>query len=98
MRANRSDRPDGLPSIPARVGSETRLRADLRATPIWSLIINGKMEVDGVAPLVGRCRWHLPRSIRQELCIDDVSGNFNEWFTGSLRSLVHGRFPNGLAA
>jgi hypothetical protein len=84
--------------VAARVGSETRLRADLRSVPIRSLITDGQMEVSGVAPLIGRCRWHLPRSIRYELYNDDVSGDFNERLTESLRSLVHEGFPNGVAA
>jgi hypothetical protein len=66
--------------------------------PIRSLITDGKMEVGGAAPLVGRCRWHLPRSIRQELYNDEVSGDFNERLTGSLRSLVHEGFPSGAMA
>jgi YgiT-type zinc finger domain-containing protein len=95
--------PGGRPAlqrhpVAARVGSETRLRADLRSVPIRSLITDGKMEVGGAAPFVGRCRWHLPRSIRQELYNDDVSGDFNERLTDSLRSLVHEGFPNGVAA
>ena len=84
--------------IAARVGSETRLRADLKSVPIRSLVTDGKMDVGGIAPLVGRCRWHLPRSIRYELYNDDVSGAFNERLTESLRSLVHEGFPNGVAA
>ena len=84
--------------VAVRVGSETRLRADLRSVPIRSLVTDGKMEVSGAAPLVGRCRWHLPRSIRYELYNDDVSGDFNERLTDSLRSLVHEGFPNGVAA
>jgi len=95
--------PGGRPAlrhhpVAARVGSETRLRADLRSVPIRSLITDGKMEVGGAAPFVGRCRWHLPRSIRYELYNDDVSGDFNERLSGSLRSLVHSRFPNEVAA
>ena len=95
--------PGGRPAlqrhpVAARVGSETRLRADLRSVPIRSLITDGKMEVGGAAPFVGRCRWHLPRSIRYGLYNDGVSGDFNERLTGSLRSLVHSRFPNGVAA
>jgi hypothetical protein len=42
--------------VAARVGSETRLKADLKSVPIRSLITDGKMEVGGAAPLVGRCR------------------------------------------
>jgi hypothetical protein len=84
--------------VAARVGSETRLRADLKSVPIRSLITDGQMEVSGVAPLIGRCRWHLPRSIRYELYNDDVSGDFNERLTESLRALVHEGFPNGVAA
>ena len=95
--------PGGRPAlrrhpVAARVGSETRLRADLRSVPIRSLITDGKMEVGGAAPFVGRCRWHLPRTIRYGLYNDDVSGDFNERLSGSLRSLVHSRFPNGVAA
>ena len=95
--------PGGRPAlrrhpVAARVGSETRLRADLRSVPIRSLITDGKMEVGGAAPFVGRCRWHLPRSIRQELYNDEVSGDFNERLTDSLRSLVHEGFSNGVAA
>jgi len=95
--------PGGRPAlqrhpVAARVGSETRLRADLRSVPIRSLITDGKMEVGGAAPFVGRCRWHLPRSIRQELYNDDVGGDFNERLTDSLRSLVHEGFSNGVAA
>jgi hypothetical protein len=99
--------PDGGPGgrsalqrhpVAARVGSETRLRADLRSVPIRSLITDGKMEIAGVAPFVGRCRWHLPRSIRYGLYNDDVSGDFNERLTGSLRSLVHEGFPSGAMA
>ena len=95
--------PGGRPAlrrhpVAARVGSETRLRADLRSVPIRSLITDGKMEVGGAAPFVGRCRWHLPRTIRYGLYNDEVSGDFNERLSGSLRSLVHSRFPNGVAA
>jgi hypothetical protein len=95
--------PGGRPAfqrhpVAARVGSETRLRADLRSVPIRSLVTDGKMDVGGAAPLVGRCRWHLPRSIRYELYNDNVSGDFNERLTESLRSLVHEGFPNGVAA
>lgn len=95
--------PGGRPAlqrhpVAARVGSETRLRADLRSVPIRSLITDGQMDVSGVAPLVGRCRWHLPRSVRYGLYNDNVSGDFNGRLTDSLRSLVHEGFPNGVAA
>lgn len=80
------------PSPPDADYTPERFNGDAQVIPY------GKMEVGGVAPFVGRCRWHLPRSIRYGLYNDDVSGDFNERLSGSLRSLVHSQFPNGVAA
>lgn len=74
--------------VAARVGSETRLREALREAPLQTLVTDGQMDVSGVAPRVGRCRWHLPRSVRYLLYEDDVKGEANEALTDAMREIV----------
>ena len=95
--------PGGRPAlkrepVAARVGSETRLRDALEERPIQTLITDGKMEVSGTATRTGRCRWHLPRSVRYLLYNDEVTGERNEALTDSIREVVHAEYPNGHAA
>ena len=95
--------PGGRPAlkrepVAARVGSETRLRDALEERPIQTLITDGKMEVSSTAARTGRCRWHLPRSVRYLLYNDEVTGERNEALTDSIREVVHAEYPNGHAA
>jgi hypothetical protein len=61
--------------VAGRVGSETRLHEALSEVSISTLVTDGQMDVSGVADRCGRCRWHLPRSVRHLLYNDDVSGD-----------------------
>jgi hypothetical protein len=84
--------------VGARVGSETRLREALREVPISTLVIDGKMDMVGIADHTGRCRWHLPRSVRYLLYNDAVRGATNERLTREVRQLAHADYANPVAA
>jgi hypothetical protein len=84
--------------VSARVGSETRLRDALRTVPLATLVIDGKMDMVGVADQTGRCRWHLPRSVRYLLYNDGVKGEHNETLTREVGQLAHAAYPNAVAA
>ena len=86
--------PGGRPAlqrkaVAARVGSETRLRDALQDVPIQSLVTDGQMDVSGVAPYRGRCRWHVPRTVRFRFYDDNVAGERNEELTGSIRGVAY---------
>jgi len=103
VRPAQEKEPGGRPAfdrtlVAARAGSETRLREALRDVPIQSLVTDGQMDVSGVAPNVGRCRWHVPRTVRYLLYNDEVTGNRNEALTDSIRAVTYANFPNGHAA
>jgi len=84
--------------VAARVGSETRLREALSEVSVSTLVTDGQMDVSDVADRCGRCRWHLPRSVRHLLYNDDVSGDRNKKITGEVRSLAYTDYPNPVAA
>jgi YgiT-type zinc finger domain-containing protein len=95
--------PGGRPAlnrqpVAARVGSETRLRKALSEVSIATLVTDGQMDVSSVADKTGRCRWHLPRSVRHLLYNDDVSGDRNQQLTGEVRDLVYTDYANPVAA
>ena len=75
--------------VAGRVGSETRLREALGEARVPTLVTDGQMDVSDVADRCGRCRWHLPRSVRHLLYNDDVSGDRNKKLTGEVRSLAY---------
>lgn len=85
--------PGGRPAlrrmpVAARVGSETRLREALQEIPIQSLVTDGQMDVSGTAPYLGRCQWHLPRTVRFRLYDDEVTGEENQQLTDEMREVV----------
>ena len=84
--------------VAGRVGSETRLREALSEARVPTLVTDGQMDVSGVADRCGRCRWHLPRSVRHLLYNDDVSGDRNKKLTGEVRSLAYTDYANPIAA
>jgi hypothetical protein len=84
--------------VAARVGSETRLREALSEVPVSTLVTDGQMEVSSVAERTGRCRWHLPRSVRYLLYNDNVSGQKNHQLTSEVRSLAYADYANPVAA
>lgn len=84
--------------VAGRVGSETRLREALSEVSVSTLVTDGQMDVSDVADLCGRCRWHLPRSVRHMLYNDDVSGDRNQQLTGEVRGLVYTDYANPVAA
>ena len=94
VRPDREGGPGGRPAlqrkaVAARVGSETRLRDALQDVPIQSLVTDGQMDVSGVAPYQGRCRWHVPRTVRFRFYDDNVAGERNEELTGSIRGVAY---------
>jgi hypothetical protein len=84
--------------VAGRVGSETRLREALSEVTVPTLVTDGKMDVSGVADQAGRCRWHLPRSVRYLLYNDDLSGDRNQQLTGEVRELAYTDYANPVAA
>ncbi|PSR02542.1 MAG: hypothetical protein BRD54_04970 [Bacteroidetes bacterium SW_8_64_56] len=84
--------------VAGRVGSETRLREALSEARVPTLVTDGQMDVSDVADRCGRCRWHLPRSVRHLLYNDDVSGDRNKKLTGEVRSLAYTDYANPIAA
>ena len=84
--------------VAGRVGSETRLREALSEVSVTTLVTDGQMDVSSVADRCGRCRWHLPRSVRHLLYNDDVSGDRNKKLTGEVRSLAYTDYANPVAA
>jgi len=84
--------------VAGRVGSETRLREALSEVSVSTLVTDGQMDVSDVADLCGRCRWHLPRSVRYLLYNDDVSGDRNQQLTGEVRELTYTDYANPVAA
>jgi hypothetical protein len=103
VKADKTGGPGGRPSldrqcVAARVGSETRLREALNEVPVSTLVTDGQMEVSSVAEKAGRCRWHLPRSVRYLLYNDNVSGEKNQKLTSEVRDLAHTDCANPVAA
>lgn len=103
VQVDKTGGPGGRPSlnrqfVAARVGSETRLREALNEVPISTLVTDGQMEVSSVAEKAGRCRWHLPRSVRYLLYNDNVSGERNQQLTSEVRSLAYADYANPVAA
>jgi len=84
--------------VAGRVGSETRLREALSEVSVTTLVTDGQMDVSSVADQAGRCRWHLPRSVRHLLYNDDVSGDRNKKLTGEVRGLAYADYANPVAA
>ena len=84
--------------VAGRVGSETRLREALSEAEVPTLVTDGQMDVSDVADRCGRCRWHLPRSVRHLLYNDDVSGDRNQQLTSEVRSLAYTDYANPIAA
>ena len=84
--------------VAGRVGSETRLREALSKVSVSTLVTDGQMDVSDVADQCGRCRWHLPRSVRYLLYNDDVSGDRNQQLTGEVRELAYTDYANPVAA
>jgi len=84
--------------VAGRVGSETRLREALSGADVSTLVTDGQMDVSGVADWCGRCRWHLPRSVRHLLYNDEVSGDRNQQLTGEVRGLAYADYANPVAA
>ncbi|WP_263841464.1 hypothetical protein [Salinibacter sp.] len=84
--------------VVGRAGSETRLREALSEARVSTLVTDGQMDVSGVADRCGRCRWHLPHSVRYLLYNDDVSGDRNQQLTGEVRSLAYADYANPVAA
>jgi YgiT-type zinc finger domain-containing protein len=84
--------------VAGRVGSETRLREALSEIRVPTLVTDGQMDVSSVADQAGRCRWHLPRSVRHLLYNDDVSGDRNKKLTGEVRGLAYADYANPVAA
>jgi hypothetical protein len=93
VRPDPAGGPGGRPAlrrkpVAGRVGSETRLRDVLQEVPIQSLVTDGKMDVTGTAPYLGRCQWHLPRTVRFRLYDDGVTGEENQQLTDEMREVV----------
>ena len=84
--------------VAGRVGSETRLREALSEVSVPTLVTDGQMDVSGIADRCGRCRWHLPRSVRHLLYNDDVSGDRNRKLTSEVRGLAYADYANPVAA
>ena len=84
--------------VAGRVGSETRLREALSEVSVSTLVTDGQMDVSDVADRCGRCRWHLPRSVRYLLYNDGVSGDRNQQLTGEVRELTYTDYANPVAA
>jgi YgiT-type zinc finger domain-containing protein len=84
--------------VAGRVGSETRLREALSKVSVSTLVTDGQMDVSDAADWCGRCRWHLPRSVRYLLYNDDVSGDRNQQLTSEVRELTYTDYTNPIAA
>ncbi len=103
VEPDRMGGPGGRPAlsrqpIAGRVGSETRLREALSEVQVSTLVTDGQMDVSSVAEREGRCRWHLPRSVRYRLYNDDISGEKNQQLTSEVESLAYADYCNPVAA
>jgi hypothetical protein len=79
------------------------LREALNEVFVSTLVTDGQMDVSSVAEKAGRCRWHLPRSVRyllynDLLYNDNVSGEKNQQLTSEVRSLAYADYANPVAA
>lgn len=74
--------------VALRVGSEKDIKPDLESAPIRTLVHDGKMELEQVAKQVGRCRWHVPHTVRAMLYRDGITGAENKRLTSEVSDLV----------
>lgn len=74
------------------------MREALSEVPVSTLVTDGQMDVSSVAEREGRCRWHLPRSVRYRLYNDDISGEKNQQLTSETESLAYAGYANPVAA
>lgn len=85
--------------VAATGGREAAVTEALDPLRIRSLVHDGNLALDDQADHVGRCRWHVPYTVRHLLYRDQIKGTDNTTRTNTLRGALIGREgdPKGLA-
>lgn len=60
------------------VGAEADIKPKLADLQLQSLIHDGNLALEEAAEQVGRCRWHVPYTVRHLLYSDDITGEDNK--------------------
>lgn len=79
-------------------GREADSIAQLDPLKIRSLVHDGNLKLDGQADFVGRCRWHVPYTVKYLFYRNDVSGKDNKKRVERLKNGLerHKADPEGL--
>jgi RNase P subunit RPR2 len=59
-------------------GDEADIKPKLTSLHLQSLIHDGNLALEGAAEQIGRCRWHVPYTVRHLLYKDDITGEDNK--------------------
>jgi len=70
------------------VGKEADIKAFLKEVRIKSLMHDGGLRVDGLCEVEGRCKWHVPYTVRSLLYKDGIKGKDNKERCEHLRTIV----------
>lgn len=89
-QANESKRPPRRQRqlLAVCAGAEADIKALLQPLDINGLIHDGKLDLSSVADHVGRCRWHIPYTVRYLLYKDGIKGKDNKNRVENLRKHV----------
>lgn len=79
-------------------GSEADIVDRLAPLKIRSLVHDGKLSLEGQAEFVGRCRWHIPYTVKYLLYHDSIRGQDNTRRVERLKGGIeaHKKDPQGL--
>jgi len=79
-------------------GSEADIVDRLAPLKIRSLVHDGKLSLDGQARFVGRCRWHVPYTVKYLLYHDQIRGEDNKKRVERLKNglEIHKKDPQSL--
>lgn len=69
-------------------GSEADIKPQLGSLDIQGLVHDGKLDLSSSATHVGRCRWHIPYTVRYLLYKDGIKGKDNKNRVESLRERI----------
>lgn len=75
------------------VGKEADIKEFLKEVCIKSLMHDGGLRVDALCEVEGRCKWHVPYTVRSLLYKDGIKGQDNKDRCEDLRTIV---FDEGL--
>lgn len=98
--------PNGRPKprdrqvVAVTAGREAQMAEALRPIDIQALVHDGNLQLDDQADHVGRCRWHVPYTVKYLLYRDKIRGRDNKQRVGQLREYLQRSQgnPEGLKA